>query len=420
MLRQKHRFTKLNRCTRHWQGYRLHMCGLCHALGDGYGQLSRLLTSRELILLNMLVSAQLPELTTSERRCPLNPRMHVQTNISVASKFSAAMAIKLTEASVADDIQDEGGLMPRIAQFALNRPAQRANTTLEALAFTTTGLNQLTRQQTLAEISASNQPEHPSATLSADIFAMTATLTQLPDNAPHLTEIGQAYGATIYWMDAYLDFAQDMQAGAFNPLREYAQQANILALDGLQLLHAKFGEYEKVMRENLAALTLYRYRSDLETLLLEPLARVQTELNELIQQERALRFKPRQTEWRLASLIALVFTVLGLSFTKFEPELTNHADRKRKNHKQPRQGSFLADCCYYSAWGCDVDTCELCCCCDSNDDGSCCEVCSVDGCDCDGSCCEVCSVDGCDCDGGCCECGDCDCGGCDCGGCDCS
>ena len=399
-------FTKLNRCTRHWAGYRLHMCGLCHALGDDYGQASRLLTSRELILLNMLVSAQLPEMTTTERRCPLNPLMHVQTNVSVASEFSAAIAIKLTEASVTDDIQDEGGLLPHLAHFALKRPVKQANTALEKLDFATTNLNQLNAQQTLAENGKSTQPEHPSAQLSADIFAMTATLANLPKNAPHLAEIGRAYGATIYWMDAYLDFAQDMRTGAFNPLREYADQPQSLTLAGLQLLHSKFSAYEQIIRSNLIQLHLYRYQLDLETLLLEPLERVYTELEHLIQQERALSFRPRQAVWKLASLMALIFGILGLSFTQFDPELPNIVDTQRKKHRQQERNNFFADCCYYNSWGCS-DNCDS--------DGQCCEACCCCGdCDGDGQCCEICSTDGCDCGGGCCECGDCDCGGCDC------
>lgn len=249
MIRQNHRFTKLNRCTRHWQGYRVHMCGLCHALGDGYGQLARLLTTREMILLNMLVNAQLPEMETAERRCPLNPTMQVQTNISVASKFSAAMAVKLTQASVADDVQDAGGVVNRLTQLAIRKPSQQANVTLENLAFKTQRLNQLTAQQTAAENKPNNHAEAPSAHLSADIFIMTATLANLPDNALYLAEIGQAYGATIYWLDAYLDFADDIQKGAFNPLREFAQTSQMLSLDGLTLLQTKFTAYTNQIKQ---------------------------------------------------------------------------------------------------------------------------------------------------------------------------
>ncbi len=403
MLRQNHRFTKLNRCTRHWQGYRLHMCGLCHALGDDYGQLSRLLTSRELILLNMLVSAQLPEIETVERRCPLNPMMHVQTNASAASEFSAAMAVKLSEASVADDRQDEGGFIPYLAQLALQKPVRQANHILVKLNFIPTNLEQLTHQQSLAETHLNTQPEAPSAQLSADIFAMTASLADLPNNTATLNKIGQAYGATIYWLDAYVDFAQDMQTGAFNLLRAYAETPTTLSLVGLQFLHEKFKDYERIIQQNLTNLDVYRYRSDLETLLLEPLDRVCAELKRLIQQEKDLRFQVRPRRWGLISFVALILTLFGLSFTQYDPELPDYEDRHKKRRESCANDGYCEACCY-------------CCVGDGHSGSSCCDASTYACCDCcaDEVCSEICDGDSCDCGGGCCDsCGDCDCD-CDC------
>jgi len=58
--------------------YRLHMCGLCHALGDSYGLPARLLTNHEMIVLNLLTSAQRPQAPdVVTRRCPLNPLLKV-------------------------------------------------------------------------------------------------------------------------------------------------------------------------------------------------------------------------------------------------------------------------------------------------------------------------------------------------------
>ena len=72
--------------------YRTHMCGLCHALGDEYALLSRLLTLQETILLNLLVSAQREEAPgNATRRCPLNPTRKVNTNQDIASQFAAAV-----------------------------------------------------------------------------------------------------------------------------------------------------------------------------------------------------------------------------------------------------------------------------------------------------------------------------------------
>lgn len=404
MLRQNHRFTKLNHCIRHWQGYRLHMCGLCHALGDSYGQLSRLLTSRELILLNMLVSAQLPEIETIERRCPLNPMMHVQTNVSIASEFSAALAVKLSAASVADDRQDEGGLVPYLAQLALKRPVRQANHVLETFKFSSTNLDQLTTEQAVVESQSGLWAEIPSAQVTADIFAMTATLAHTPANADILSTIGQAYGATIYWLDAYADFADDMKTGAFNPLRGYAQSSNALSLAGLQFLSEKFQGYASHIQQDLAKLDLQRYRADLETLLLEPLDRVCAELKHLIQEEQDLHFKPRRNRWSFISMLAVILALFGMSFTQYEPELPDYETRRKKRRQSNSDHWFWDNCCYCCTGDGTYDGCCGCCC-DMNPVG-CCDCCG------DKPCCEVCGIDCCDC-----SCGDCDCAGCDC---DCS
>src|SRR5262245_40175862 len=135
MLTKQHRFaTRITDLDKR-RACRLHMCGLCHALGDNYGLPTRLLTSHEMILLNMLTSAQrAEEPAVVTRRCPLNPFMHVSTNQDSASMFAAAASVELASISVADDIQDSAGqdIAARIATRLLDRPHRAALRTLES------------------------------------------------------------------------------------------------------------------------------------------------------------------------------------------------------------------------------------------------------------------------------------------------
>ena len=104
------------------RAYKAYMCGLCHALGDSYGLPHRLLTSYEMILLNMLTNAQrstAPEIVM--RRCPLNPSRMVSTNQDAGSEFAAAVAVVLARVSLDDHVQDSAGrnIGARLAAWGL-------------------------------------------------------------------------------------------------------------------------------------------------------------------------------------------------------------------------------------------------------------------------------------------------------------
>ncbi|HLA42924.1 MAG TPA: DUF5685 family protein, partial [Aggregatilineales bacterium] len=140
MLSKQHQFATHITDTSKRKAYKMHMCGLCHALGDSYGLLARWLTSHEMILLNMLTSAQRETVTPAViRRCPLNPMLTVSTNQDNASQFAAAVAVGLAKVSVADDVQDSGGrdLIAQLASQMLKRANRTALQTLENLGFDT-------------------------------------------------------------------------------------------------------------------------------------------------------------------------------------------------------------------------------------------------------------------------------------------
>jgi hypothetical protein len=136
------------------RAYATHMCGLCHALGDRYGLLFRLITSHELIQLNLLTATQqLNEPAVIQRRCPLNPLLSATTNHDVASEFAAAVAIELANVKFADDVQDSGGrdVAARLERWLMRQPHQIALRALEDLEGDTTVLTQLSEWQMHAE-----------------------------------------------------------------------------------------------------------------------------------------------------------------------------------------------------------------------------------------------------------------------------
>lgn len=291
MLTQQHYFaSRLVDCN-YKPDYRLHMCGLCHALGDTYGFFARLLTNHEMILLNTLTSAQqLAEPTPVLRRCPLNPARQVRTNQDAASQFAAAAAVGLAYNSVEDDRVDEGGLRAWAAARWLRPLYRKAIDSLQACQFDATTLHALTREQTTAE--QDGDPVQPSALMSARFFASTARLADQPDNEAALAIIGANYGAYLYLLDAYRDYPRDMLRGQYNPLRTYTLQTDNgyeLTLTGVHWLRDQLQQIAQEIAAQLAALRLYRYQDMLHSLLLEPIQAVITDIS----QPRERWFVPR-------------------------------------------------------------------------------------------------------------------------------
>ena len=309
MLKKQHQFSaQLTGEARH--AYRLHMCSLCHTLGDHYGHLARLLTSGEMILLNLLTTAQTStESAIVMRRCPLNPMRHVRTQSDAASEFAAQVAISLADVKIADDLTDAPGPRVRLAHWLLSRPADAAQNALTALGFDAMTFAALTADQTAAEHADSADPARPSALMSARLFAHTAQLAGIPENAEPLAVIGANYGAYVYLMDAYTDYPQDMVKGTFNPLRRYTMASDGgFKLDpaGQTWLLGQFEAIRAAIIEHLPGLTLYHDRDTLTTLLTEPLDKVIQSLQQQLDQQKTWQYR----QWKKADVLKAALFIL--------------------------------------------------------------------------------------------------------------
>ncbi len=404
--------------------YRQHMCGLCHALGDGYGLASRLLTSHDVILLNLFTSAQMqsdPE--NIIRRCPMNPRYKVDTNQEEGSRFAAAVAVELANISVQDDIDDSRGsdLRAHFAARMLKGLHHRAQSALETLDFDPVSLNQLNAHQRIAELDDTLDPAQPTAEVSAALFVMTARLANLPENEAALAQIGASYGAYLYLSDAFRDYADDLVNGAFNPLRTHASPSGDhpikIPQESLRLLFERLHRILANIRVSLTALTLYRYENDLGELLTEPIER-------LIAQVEAQRQRPavyRQWRWQDALRAALFIMPVpeqGLVFSEAPYDEAEPAKRKRKNSevitvggkadtasKKKKRGqsqSTDSGCCndscttHNTTWYWCFPGCDASCCDNDNDSSGLCGCLGGDSCDSPG-CGDGGGCDGCSC-----------------------
>lgn len=410
MLTNQHRFvSRMIHCSERID-YKKHMCGVCHALGDEYGMVSRLITNHEIILLNMLTEAQCKALPdTVMRRCPLNPTQHVKTNQSVSSQFAAAIAVMLVNTSVDDDFQDGKGLQlpTRLLKLMTSRLAKTAQQTLHSLQFDLSHLLTLTDTQSTAEAN-TNDPVQPSMQNSAIIFAMTSTLAHQPQNQPALATIGANYGAYLYLLDAVKDYSQDYEGGQFNPLLQYAHKTDdalILGQSGVEWLRDQFGEILGQIQSSFANLQLYHYQDSLYKLLTEPIQRMLNRLNRVTDGIHYAQVTKKDI-WQ-SLLLMSEDKPKGESVDDFfsdeEGSAQDNDPKKKKRRRRRKNDSDDYDNDDYPMLYC-ID-CDICYCGDCDCDG-------VPNCiDSDVSCC---GVDGCD--GGC-DSMDCDgCDGGDCGG----
>jgi hypothetical protein len=385
--------------------YRLHMCGLCHALGDNYGLPHRLLASHEMIVLNLLTSAQRADAPgVVMRRCPLNPLLKVATNQDSGSQFAAAAAVELAAVSVDDDIQDSRGrdLPSRIFGKLLDAPERTALNSLDSLGFDTSNLTRLNDQQTVVENEPINtaliNPAQPSAESSASLFTMTARLANRPENEAPLGRIGAYYGTFVYLLDAYRDFAADMANGDFNPLRVYAAYADDgvrLSRMGLDWLTGQFEQALMGIRAELPNVYFFRYRDTVTRLLCEPVERIITELAGQREQDRLYR------QWHWLDALKAAFFVLpapaletgvgGIAFPSDDFDFDEKPKRdkpkrgsKRKARASKPESSSPVDCGLDACYVCSYGDCRTC---DSRDAEGCsgcgrldCNPCDGDGC----------------------------------------
>lgn len=197
--------------------YRAVYCGLCFALRDRYGQLSRACLTYDLTFF-ALVCASLhePEELRGERHCPMHPAPAAPRTWARTAwtDYAADLAVTLAYHKCLDDVADDGTLGARARERLLARAYERARERLP---------------EQCAEIEramgAIRTIEHaPASTFDPDAAAREfgAILGRLFGAGQGFwTEGMEAFGAAlgrfVYLMDAAVDFADDAASGSYNP-----------------------------------------------------------------------------------------------------------------------------------------------------------------------------------------------------------
>ncbi len=214
------------------ESWMAHLCGLCLALRNDYGQFARVATNYDGLILSVLVEAQSPRESRMDRRatgpCPLRAMRTAEVSYGEGARLAAAVSLALAAAKVHDHVADRDGafgLRPvaagaRAVADRWERQSAGAAATLDFDAGVLT--DAVSRQAGLEQAAGLGtsvlQITEPTETATAAAFAHTAALAERPSNAAPLAEAGRLFGRLAHLLDAVEDLPADARHGAWNPL----------------------------------------------------------------------------------------------------------------------------------------------------------------------------------------------------------
>ncbi|MBR6119673.1 MAG: hypothetical protein IKQ04_05070 [Oscillospiraceae bacterium] len=199
--------------------YRAAYCGLCRALGKGYGFAARFLVNYDMTFLYLLRASAAeaapagpcwcPARVCGKKTCTLDPGGY---------ETVAACTVVLCVEKLRDDIRDKGffkGLPARFLNLVFRGAYRRAARRLPAFAA-------LASEQ-LRALAALEAAESPSIDAVSDAFAriVAGCAGDLEDPALRrpMEQILYQTGRFLYLADALDDLKEDWEKGAYNPLR---------------------------------------------------------------------------------------------------------------------------------------------------------------------------------------------------------
>jgi hypothetical protein len=210
-----------------------HLCGLCLALRGDHGQLARVVTNYDGLLVSVLTEAQTERERAGGRRrqagpCPLRGMRTASVAQGEGARLAAAVSLVLASAKVRDHVDDRDGVFARRPVAAAARKVAaswgRAGArTGTDVGFDTAVLVDAVERQAGVEALAGPGTSvltvtEPTETATAAAFAHTAVLAGRPHNAAPLAEAGRLFGRLAHLLDAVEDQEADAASGAWNPL----------------------------------------------------------------------------------------------------------------------------------------------------------------------------------------------------------
>lgn len=195
--------------------YRAVYCGLCLALRDRYGQLSRACLTYDLTFFVLLCnSLHEPAETQGTSHCvmhpaPAAPRAWAR---SAWTDYAADLSVALAYHKVLDDVADDGSTKARAVERLLARAYRRAQERIpDACADIERAMGAIRE----IERSEGSDPDAAAREFGGLLGRLFAAGQGFWSNS--MEAFGCALGRFVYLMDAAVDFADDAASGSYNP-----------------------------------------------------------------------------------------------------------------------------------------------------------------------------------------------------------
>lgn len=199
-----------------YRRFRTVYCGLCEALRQRYGVLSRLLISYDMTFLAALTLPAETEL--QQKRCPVHPFRKQSCLCPCGALYDAAdYTVILAYRKMQDDAADESGfrsLRGRVGEKILRRLYRRAAERQPQFDEALRG----SLQRLAAVEAAGGAALDPAADCFASALAFPAGRTKDETLRRLQSEILYHIGRAVYILDAADDFASDKKHSRYNPL----------------------------------------------------------------------------------------------------------------------------------------------------------------------------------------------------------
>lgn len=194
--------------------YRACYCGLCHALREKYGQVSRMTLHYDMTFLILLLSSLYePEEQAGARRCAAHPGRRQPFWRNPITDYAADMNVALAYHKLLDDAGDEGDRLKKGAAGLLKKPYDqvKARWPRQCAAI----------EEELGRLALLERENDPVPDRGAACFGrLMAEVFRWRDDrwTPLVTEAAFWLGELVYLEDAAVDLEKDVRRGRYNPL----------------------------------------------------------------------------------------------------------------------------------------------------------------------------------------------------------
>jgi len=212
------RINKQDLTFREYEHYKAYYCGLCKYLKRNHTEISRLSINYDItFLILILTSLYEPKSDIFYEKCIVDPFKKKKHMSNEYTAYAASMNILLTYYKLQDNVQDEGGLLNRMAKTGYKSSFKTAYKKYPKKAeYIRSCLRELSDLESEGQTNV-DLVSNTFGNLMGEIFAY-----QDDEYKDRLRSLGFNIGKYIYILDAFEDLDEDIKKGSYNPFKDYS------------------------------------------------------------------------------------------------------------------------------------------------------------------------------------------------------